>query len=987
MRRHVLWKICAFTSLIALVGCNDSGGGDAPPPNPDVNPSQAPVSSAKQIYFTAKQDDGTTILYRAAVSDANDPNTAKALGAKLSIAVPPPVNQSSLGHTPGRHAAFALRDPLGDLFHLPATQNAKQLTLKNFVAGTSAGEIILRDALSAPYLVFSPADGLEKGTVVLRNRHTNGVTTYDAASDALIFFENRNGVRHFVRRNLSGEEQATPVSSHVISGDGFAFDVTNHIVINAADFSSVNLDDLAQNNDLAPFGTAGAMMQRPDGSAWVAYSTADGSLVLHAAKGSDKFVLSPAVAQPHLYTMLGFIAQDLVAYRVAVRDDPNTKHQHTQLRVFDLAAKTAQTLVDYDSPDQWRPELAAFSPLYFVNGVHGKVGDRYLATVTECQFGAQPFSDGISQAYSANDNIDPTCGLVQGKATGYLLAWVTADNKLLQISKSESPFYLLMFLTDRQIAITQDANGVNAVNVADGANAKTVSLAGAQLAGGGFNGSTTDPALFDRMIGAGLRAQLVRHPIVPLDQPAQHTLLAVSDAQITADAITPLTLGTYTGTVTNLNVVNVSNTPRAKALVEDTTAPTPDGGSGGGGSGGTTTGGSNGGTDEGGATTGGGATGTTGGPGGGTDLPVICPDNKAPDANGVCPPSPPQCPAGQSFVDGACKPDGVIPPLAATWTIAPLKTTHITVSAGVPYQLTVTVTSTDVAVTEQTLGVTGLAQCAGLAPATAQWQSLGNGQFSGSFTLAIPATVPAQYICTFQFSDAQNHTATLKAALYTPALCGDGIVQAPEVCDDGNQIPNDGCSNSCTLPKCGDGIVQTTEECDDGNQVVADACTNSCKLPKCGDGIIQAGIGETCDDSNAVDGDGCSSKCVVESPAAAVGPWVLLEPKAPGFFTTHSQYTAGSCQNGVIMPLTVTLGNAKKAVIDCVIQSQPNIVRYVTGGTKTNVSITTYSQSPAFCHVSVVETSGNFGADFDLTTPQSIEGYDFSIAAGAPCSK
>ena len=48
-------------------------------------------------------------------------------------------------------------------------------------------------------------------------------------------------------------------------------------------------------------------------------------------------------------------------------------------------------------------------------------------------------------------------------------------------------------------------------------------------------------------------------------------------------------------------------------------------------------------------------------------------------------------------------------------------------------------------------------------------------------------------------------------------LCGDGIVDPDEVCDDGNTNENDGCTSACTVgTACGDGIVQVGEACDDG---------------------------------------------------------------------------------------------------------------------------------------------------------------------------
>ena len=41
--------------------------------------------------------------------------------------------------------------------------------------------------------------------------------------------------------------------------------------------------------------------------------------------------------------------------------------------------------------------------------------------------------------------------------------------------------------------------------------------------------------------------------------------------------------------------------------------------------------------------------------------------------------------------------------------------------------------------------------------------------------------------------------------------CGDGIVQIPEQCDDGNLDETDLCRNDCSLPICGDGIISAYE--------------------------------------------------------------------------------------------------------------------------------------------------------------------------------
>jgi len=63
------------------------------------------------------------------------------------------------------------------------------------------------------------------------------------------------------------------------------------------------------------------------------------------------------------------------------------------------------------------------------------------------------------------------------------------------------------------------------------------------------------------------------------------------------------------------------------------------------------------------------------------------------------------------------------------------------------------------------------------------------------------------------------------------ALCGNGIVEGSEQCDDGNTRNDDGCSNLCTVSVCGNGVVEPGEQCDDGNTVSGDGCETTCRLP------------------------------------------------------------------------------------------------------------------------------------------------------------
>eukprot|EP01135_Chromosphaera_perkinsii_P006999 Nk52_evm1s658 gene=Nk52_evmTU1s658 len=92
-------------------------------------------------------------------------------------------------------------------------------------------------------------------------------------------------------------------------------------------------------------------------------------------------------------------------------------------------------------------------------------------------------------------------------------------------------------------------------------------------------------------------------------------------------------------------------------------------------------------------------------------------------------------------------------------------------------------------------------------------------------------------------------------------ICGNGITEGVEQCDDGNGNNNDDCKNDCTANVCGDGIVNDgVEQCDDGNSNNSDDCKNDCTPNVCGDGIVNVGV-EQCDDGNSVNTDGCKNDC------------------------------------------------------------------------------------------------------------------------------
>nr|HPH68127.1 proprotein convertase P-domain-containing protein [Kofleriaceae bacterium] len=85
---------------------------------------------------------------------------------------------------------------------------------------------------------------------------------------------------------------------------------------------------------------------------------------------------------------------------------------------------------------------------------------------------------------------------------------------------------------------------------------------------------------------------------------------------------------------------------------------------------------------------------------------------------------------------------------------------------------------------------------------------------------------------------------TLAMCIDENSICGNGIVDAGEACDDGNTNFGDGCNASCRIETgyacggapstcnvvCGDSLLVGPERCDDGNQINNDGCSATCNL-------------------------------------------------------------------------------------------------------------------------------------------------------------
>jgi len=179
---------------------------------------------------------------------------------------------------------------------------------------------------------------------------------------------------------------------------------------------------------------------------------------------------------------------------------------------------------------------------------------------------------------------------------------------------------------------------------------------------------------------------------------------------------------------------------------------------------------------------------------------------------------------------------------------------------------------------------------------------------------------------------------------FAASTCGNGLIEAPEACDDGNLAGGDGCSATCTIESgyscsgqpsvcetgCGDGVLGDGEQCDDGNTNNADGCTNSCVITagytctdspstcavRCGDGVKAAS--EACDDGNATNGDGCSSTCAIEPGYRCSDPNV------------HAIYVRRAKSNCINSDLTRPLLTAGEILPEAVVPGRYRL-QYVSG--------------------------------------------------------
>jgi cysteine-rich repeat protein len=132
--------------------------------------------------------------------------------------------------------------------------------------------------------------------------------------------------------------------------------------------------------------------------------------------------------------------------------------------------------------------------------------------------------------------------------------------------------------------------------------------------------------------------------------------------------------------------------------------------------------------------------------------------------------------------------------------------------------------------------------------------------FVNDVLAAIPSATSTTTVVAATSTTAGGSTTTT-STLPASAVCGNGVREGAEECDDGNDENTDACPTTCRNAFCGDGFTRTgVEQCDvvPPNPLVCQAnCTWTPAV--CGDGVRQ--FGETCDDGNTLDGDVCPADC------------------------------------------------------------------------------------------------------------------------------
>lgn len=220
-----------------------------------------------------------------------------------------------------------------------------------------------------------------------------------------------------------------------------------------------------------------------------------------------------------------------------------------------------------------------------------------------------------------------------------------------------------------------------------------------------------------------------------------------------------------------------------------------------------------------------------------------------------------------------------------------------------------------------------------------------------------------------------NSSGNSSAATACKTICGDKILAGTEECDDGNTIPNDGCSSSCTKESGTSSSGQSSRSSSASGTGNGSSRNSSSSGGVCGNKIVEPP--EQCDDGNALPNDGCSASCMFEQ--------CTLKPPPPPGCTAASAGSASinrtcaaspagfGCQ-GHQSPLTL-ISNARVRGVYTWDVAQKDL-GFGAPGKMCGTATLTFSVDGVVQRVS----TQNFN---DSTEPPSVLIFDLDLTAGS----
>ena len=173
--------------------------------------------------------------------------------------------------------------------------------------------------------------------------------------------------------------------------------------------------------------------------------------------------------------------------------------------------------------------------------------------------------------------------------------------------------------------------------------------------------------------------------------------------------------------------------------------------------------------------------------------------------------------------------------------------------------------------------------------------------------------------CQHSFCPQGSNVSIEDNSVCEPQTCGNGVIEASEMCDDGNTVNGDGCTDSCydTDWSCSsDLFYDVTCDCGCGisDPRCADASVAACEEVHCGSNevVVEGDNGRclsldgwTCDPSYLGSNDGCDCGCGILDPDCADGLVTSCQNSACPAGATPASYqnwTCHTCGDGFLEP-------------------------------------------------------------------------------------